>query len=74
MSNTVHHGCDNHKNHDYGGRYNCNKAYNQSYGKFGRKRAAIERRNDDKKEVRFELRNIDEGQYDFYPDECVIID
>ena len=50
MSNTRHHGVDNHLGHDYSGKYKCNKQYAQGYGKDGRRRAAKERRADDKKE------------------------
>lgn len=52
MSNTTHHGKNNHQGHDYGKRFRCNVGYNQSYGKFGRKRMHEELRTDDKKLVK----------------------
>ena len=49
MSRTRHHRGQKsqHNGHDYGGRYNCNKGYGNSYGVAGRDRARVERRNDD---------------------------
>jgi len=44
-----------HLGHDYGSRYNCNRKYSQSYGKYGRDLADSERRNEDKLIVREEL-------------------
>ncbi len=50
MANTYHHKGQKHyrNGYDYGGKYDCNKGYQQSYGSYGRKRAHIEMRTETK--------------------------
>jgi len=52
MSRTKHHGKDQHVGEDFGGRHKCNKSYQNSYGKDGRKRLHSELRQDDKKAIK----------------------
>lgn len=60
MSRTNHHRNQKtqHLGHDYGSRYNCNRKYTQSYGKYGRDLADSERRNESKVIVKDELNEL----------------